>query len=90
MAKPDTVVNKIRKALEKYPAVEVSGGPVEVSLDLLDTIWLLGYFGNPAMRAALQRDKKSPRLCTLSPAIPASSTASANLPRPPMPRRRAT
>lgn len=54
MAKPDTVVNKIRKALEKYPAVEVSDGPVEATLEALDTIWLLGYFGNPAMRAGMQ------------------------------------
>jgi hypothetical protein len=73
VAKPDTVVNKIRKALEKYPAVEVSGGPVEVSLDSLDTIWLLGYFGNPAMRAGMQLTPKGQKKPKALYALPGNS-----------------
>lgn len=73
MAKPDLVVNKIRKALEKYPAVEIAGGPVESSLDVLDTIWLLGYFGNPAMRAGMQLTPKGPKKAQALYALPGNS-----------------
>ncbi|HKO05788.1 MAG TPA: hypothetical protein VJW51_13615 [Candidatus Acidoferrales bacterium] len=64
MPKPDAVVNKIRKALESRAPVEISPGPVETTLDALDTLWLLSYFCNPAIRAGLQvtrRGEKKPR-----------------------------
>jgi hypothetical protein len=52
--KPDAVLNKIRKALEGCATADIRGGPVETTLDALDTIWLLGFFCNPAIRAGLQ------------------------------------
>ena len=73
MAKPDTVVNKIRRAVEKYPAAEVSGGPVEATLQALDTIWLLGYFGNPAMRAGMQTTPKGQEKPKALYALPGNS-----------------
>jgi hypothetical protein len=64
MAKPDAVVNKIRKSLETVPAVELAGGPVESSLDALDTLWLLSFFCNSAIRAGMQvtpKGQKKPK-----------------------------
>ncbi|HMD07213.1 MAG TPA: hypothetical protein VKH63_06730 [Candidatus Acidoferrum sp.] len=64
MAKPDPVVSKIRKALESYSAVEIPGGPVETSLRALDTLWLLSFFCNPAIRAGMQitpKGQKKPK-----------------------------
>ena len=58
MAKIDAVVNKIRKVLESHAAVEISGGPAESSLDALDTLWLLSFFCNSAIRAGMQVTSK--------------------------------
>jgi hypothetical protein len=64
MAKPDAVVSKIRRVLEPHPAVEITGGPVETSLRALDTLWLLSFFCNPAIRTGMQitpKGQKKPK-----------------------------
>ena len=73
MPKPDTTVNKIRRALEDYPAAEIGGGPVETTMDALNTIWLLAYFCNPAVRVGMQVTPKGEKKPKALYALPGNS-----------------